>query len=131
MKSKRHWKTSSFGFAFILQSKGVSDVTWTHVTFISRCAIIIGEGFFRLGIFSNIFPFSLSKCSLWLGEGGFDYWFVLIPLANAFFGGFFICEDLGLSILFSPPFWVLCFLWLASFKISIDCTMEANYLHIP
>ncbi len=144
MKSKRHWKTSSFGFAFILQAKGVSGVTlntcdlyfevccYSHATFILRCVVIVGEGFSKLGILSNIFPFPSSNMLLVIRGRGF--WYLICSYSPSKRLLWRILHLWGLRsfhLVPLPPFRCFVFLWWVDFKISIDCTMENNYPHKP
>jgi len=63
-----------------------------HVTFISRCVIIVGEGFFRLGVLSSI-PLPLHLIWHTSHNGGLNTWFVFVPLTICpfFLKGLFIC----------------------------------------
>jgi len=45
MKSKGHWKPSSFNFVFILHVKDVGDVALNITTSILKQVIIVGEFF--------------------------------------------------------------------------------------
>lgn len=89
------------GLLFHLQS--------VQVAFISRRAVTRGDGFSMLGVLLDVptllFTWSASHDQgLWVLD--------LFPFSwrSALCGGFFICEDLGPSILFSSPFvgcWIL------------------------
>jgi hypothetical protein len=55
--NKRYWKSSS-----ILQAKNVDGIVATTNNFISRCSIIVSEGFLSLGFLgvpSSVPPLSL------------------------------------------------------------------------
>jgi len=83
----------------------------TQVTFISRHAIIVSEGSSNLSVLSSDPLLFLSD--IFFAPGGFEY----LTCSRSFCGPpplvvFFFCQDLGPIILylFSPLFWMFCFI---------------------
>jgi hypothetical protein len=99
-----------------------------HLIFIVKHVVIVGKSSSRLDIFSNVLPLLYIICFLWLRGGDFGTWFVLLVVCLLW--RILHLWRLGSFHLVQPPFWALYFLWLIGFKISIDCTMDANYFHI-
>jgi hypothetical protein len=86
------------GLLFLLQS--------VQVGFVSRRAVIRGDEFFRLRVLLDV-PTLLF---IWSASHDQGLWVLdLFPFSwrSALCGGFFICEDLGPSLLyFFPPPWL-------------------------
>ncbi len=83
MGNKRHWKPSSFNFAHILQTEGVNGGATCIGSLHLRRAIVVGEGFFKLGIVLKGPPLLLFV-TFFTTRGGLKTWHS-IPLLRWFF----------------------------------------------